>query len=291
MSQYLNDASVVIFDKEVKHSYQAYSATLAGTTSERKGVEASEWKFSKMGKGAATRRTAPSADAQAMNVTHGKVTCTLEDWDANEYTDLFASAATNIDEIKELSKTIAGALGRRDDQLKIDAMIAGTYNATPVEDEKGGLVGTAIGGADTDLNIAKLTLAVQYMDDNEVPTEGRHFLMSPSGKKSLLETTEIASVDYNTVKALVRGEVDTFMGFKFHMIGKRTKEGGLAIASSVRDSFAYHESAIGYANGIDMTTSVDWVPVKKSYLSAGNLKAGAVIRDINGIVKIQTTEA
>ena len=40
-----------------------------------------------------------------------------------------------------------------------------------------------------------------------------------------------------------------------------------------------------------MTTSVDWIAHKKSWLSAGNLKAGAVIRDIDGIVKIQTTEA
>ena len=280
----------VEFDTEVKHSYQTMSATLAGTTTERKGVVGNEYKFRKMGKGQASKRTAPSADAIPMNVDHGFAVCLLQDWDANEYTDIFNAQDVNFDEVKELGQTIAGAIGRRDDQLKIDAMAAGTYNATPVQGTSGGLVGTAIGGADTNLNIAKLTAIAKFMDDNEVPAEGRHLAFSASGKSSLLNTTQVTSSDYNTVQALVRGEINTFMGFTFHMIGIRT-EGGLPKAAAVRDGYAWHESSIGYANGIDMTTSVDWIPTKKSWLSAGNLKANAVIRDIDGIVKYQATEA
>lgn len=290
MSRKLSTVAKVEFDTEVKHAYQTMSATLSGTTTERKGVVGNEYKFRKMGKGQASKRTAPSADAIPMNVDHGFATCLLQDWDANEYTDIFNAQDVNFDEVKELSVTIAGAIGRRDDQLKIDAMAAGTYNATPVQGTSGGLVGTDIGGAGTDLNIAKLTAIGQYMDDNEVPAEGRHLAFSASGKKSLLNSTQVTSSDYNTVKALVNGQIDTFMGFTFHMVGKRT-EGGLPKTGAVRDGFAWHESSIGYANGIDMTTSVDWVPVKKSWLSAGNLKANAVIRDIDGIVKYQTTEA
>lgn len=290
MSKNLSSVAAVQFDTEVKHAYQTMSATLAGTTTERKGVVGSEYKFRKMGKGQATKRTAPSADAVPMNVDHSLVTCTLEDWDANEYTDIFNSAEVNFDEVKELGGTIAGAIGRRDDQLKIDAMAAGTFNATPVVGTSGGLVGTEIGGAGTNLNVAKLRRIKKYMDDNEVPAEGRHITVSPSGLEGLLGETQVTSADYNSVKALVQGDVDTFLGFKFHMIGIRA-EGGLPKAGAVRDGFAWHESAVGYANGIDMTTSIDWIPTKKSWLSAGNLKAAAVIRDIDGVVKYQATEA
>lgn len=290
MSKNLSSVAMTQFDTEVKHAYQTMSATLAGTTTERKGVVGSEYKFRKMGKGQATKRTAPSADAIPMNVDHSLITCTLSDWDANEYTDIFNSAEVNFDEVKELGMTIAGALGRRDDQLKIDAMDGGTYSATPVFGTSGGLVGTDVGGTGTNLNVAKLRRAKKFMDDNEVPSEGRHIVVSPSGLEGLLGETQVTSADYNSVKALVNGDVDTFLGFKFHVIGIRD-EGGLSKTGSVRDCYAYHESAIGYANGIDMTTAVDWIPVKKSWLSAGNLKAGAVIRDINGIVKIQATEA
>lgn len=290
MSRELSSVAKTEFDTEVKHAYQTMSATLAGTTTERKGVVGNEYKFRKMGKGIATERTAPSADAVPMNVDHGFATCVLEDWDANEYTDIFNAQDVNFDEVKELSMTIAGALGRRDDQYKLDAMAAGTFSATPVQGTSGGLVGTDVGAVGSNLNIAKLTKIAQFMDDNEVPAEGRHITFSASGKNSLLNTTQVTSSDYNTVQALVRGDIDTFMGFKFHLIGIRA-EGGLAKAGAVRDGYAWHESAIGYANGIDMTTSVDWIGHKKSWLSAGNLKANAVIRDIDGIVKYQATEA
>ena len=290
MSRTLSDVEKVKFDTEVKLAYQALSAKLAGTTSERKGLDSGEYKFRKLGKGQAQRRTAPSADAIPMNVEHALVSCVLEDWDANEFTDIFNQAAVNFDERKELSATIAGALGRRDDQLKLDAMAAGTFSATPVQGTSGGQVTAAIGGADTNLNIAKLTAIAKFMDDNEVPSEGRHIVFSASGKAALLNTTQVTSSDYNNVKALVQGDVDTFMGFKFHLIGTRT-EGGLAIdGNDVRSGYAWHESAIGYANGIDMTTSVDWIPTKKSWLSAGNLKANAVIRDIDGIVEYLADE-
>lgn len=289
MSKNLSSVAMTQFDTEVKHAYQTMSATLTGTTTERKGVTGSEYKFRKMGKGLATQRTAPSADAIPMNVDHSLVTCTLQDWDANEYTDIFNSAEVNFDEVKELGGTIAGALGRRDDQLKLDAMAAGTYSATPAAGE-GGLVTAAIGGADTNLNVAKLRAIKKLMDDREVPMEGRHIVVSPAGMSGLLSETQVTSADYNSVKALVQGDLDTFLGFKFHVIGTRS-EGGLALgAGDVRTGYAWHESAIGYANGIDMSTTVDWIPTKKSWLSAGNLKANAVIRDNEGIVKYLADE-
>ena len=290
MSKNLSAAASKQFDTEVKHAYQALTARLAGTTTERKGVVGNEYDFRKMGKGLATQRTAPSSDAVPMNVDHALVTCTLTDWEANEYTDIFNSKEVNFDEVRELASTIAGALGRRDDQLKIDAMDGGTYSTTPVQGTSGGQVAVAVGGADTNMNIDKLRAAAKFLDDNEVPEMGRHIVATPSQKAALLAQTQVTSTDYANVKALVNGEIDTFLGFKFHWIGKRD-EGGLTIdGNNVRSCYAWHESAIGYANGMDMTTNVDWIAHKKSWLSAGNLKAGAVIRDIDGIVEILCDE-
>jgi len=290
MSKNLSSVASTQFDTEVKHAYQTLSATLAGTTTERKGVVGDTYDFRKMGKGLATPRTAPSADAVAMDISHNLISCTLTDWDANEYTDIFNAAEVNFDEVKELGMTIAGALGRRDDQLKIDAMVAGTYNTTPVSGTSGGQVAVGTGGANTNLNISKLRAAKKFLDTFEVPQEGRHIAVSPSGISALLASTQVTSADYNSVKALVQGEVDTFLGFKFHVIGDRA-EGGLPIdGNNVRSCYAWHEGAIGYANGIDMTTSVDWIAHKKSWLSAGNLKAGCVIRDNDGVVEIYCDE-
>ena len=288
MSRELSSVAVTQFDTETKHAFQSMGV-LNGTTTERNGVDGNTYKFRKMGKGLAKQRTAPSADAVPMNVDHSLITCTLGDWDAPEYTDIFNAKDVNFDEVKELGMTIAGALGRRDDQIKLDAMAAGTFSATPAATE-GYLVGTAIGGADTNLNVAKLRKIKKFMDGEEVPSEGRHIAVSASGIEGLLGETQVTSADYNSVKALVQGEVDTFLGFKFHVIGDRD-EGGLSITASLRDGYAWQETAIGCAKGIDVTTRVDWSTDKDSWKSTGYLKAGAVIRDIRGVVKYQATEA
>ena len=57
--------------------------------------------------------------------------------------------------------------------------------------------------------------------------------------EDLLESTEVTSADYNTVKALVNGEVDTFMGFKFVHCERLPVDG-----SSRRRVIAYAKSGL-----------------------------------------------
>jgi hypothetical protein len=79
------------------------------------------------------------------------------------------------------------------------------------------------------------------------------------------------------------------MGFKWHVIETRS-EGGLDLASSVREGFAYHKSAMGLAVGIDIKTEVNYVPQKTSWLCNGVMKAGSVARDAAGIVDVYWQE-
>ncbi len=60
-------------------------------------------------------------------------------------------------------------------------------------------------------------------------------------------------------------------------------------AGDVRDGYAWHESAIGYANAL-MRTEVNYIPTKTSWLASGLLKAGAVVRNANGVVRVQMDE-
>lgn len=291
MSQYLNKIAVTQFDTMTKQDYQSMGV-LRGCFRQRTGVVGEKVTFNRMGKGLANQRTAPSSDVIAMNVDHNKVDCSLADWEASEYTDIFKQKEVIPDEISELSMTIKGAIGRRRDQIAINALSAGTYNSTT----DGGLVLTSVGGAASGMNIDKLLAIKEWMDDNEVPDDGRYIMMNPNGFKSLLGETKVTSTDFNTVQALVRGEINTYLGFTFVRIGKR-EEGGLPhngagtypTTGDVVDGFAWHKDAVGEAIGIEMQTSVDWVASKKSYLSSGDFKGGAVIIDPVGTVKVQYT--
>lgn len=94
------------------------------------------------------------------------------------------------------------------------------------------------------------------------------------------------SSDYQTVKALVSGDINTLQGFNIVVLDDRS-EGGLTVASNTVDSFFFARDAVGLAIGMDMKTSVDWIADRTSWLSNGCLKAGSVVRDSSGVVKVE----
>lgn len=279
MAQGISSAFVTLFDAEVKQAYQG-QRLLSGLVRERQNVEGSTVKFPKIGKGSATLRV-PQTDVTPLNISYSQVTATMSDYNAAEYSDIFHQVKVNFDERRELVQVVSGSIGRRMDQLVLDALAASSTSLTVSND---------IGGTDTNLNLTKLRTAKRYLDKNNVPADGRCFLVSAAGLESLLGETAITSSDFNSVKALVNGEIDTFLGFKFTMIGDRS-EGGLAIDASLdRVCFAYHRDAVGFGIGMNMKTEINYVPEKTSYLVNGMFSAGAVAIDDEGIVKITCRE-
>lgn len=273
MSINLSAAAQQQFDDDVKHAFQT-AGSLRNTVTIRNNVVGDIYKFRKMGKGLANQK-ATSADVTPMDISHSLINCTLGNWNAPEYTDIFDAAEVNFDEQTELAETIAGALGRRLDQLIIDAMTA----ATPA--------GTAAASAGLDL--ATLTEASKLLNDKGVPSGDRHIAISAAGLNDLLNVSQITSADHNSVRALMSGDINTFMGFQFHVIETRV-EGGLPLATGTRTGYAWHSSAVGLAIGIDVKTEVNYVAQKTSWLANGVMKAGAVARDGDGIVDVTYTE-
>jgi len=280
MSIALSNAFVTLFDAEVKQAYQG-KAQLVGAVRQRRGVEGSTVKFPKVGRGVATPRIGQT-DVTPLNVGFSNVTLTLEDWIAAEYSDIFSQQKVNFDERSELVQVLGNAIGRRQDQLVLAALAAsGTSLA----------VGNDVGGTDTNMNVAKLRQAKGLMDKNNVPPMDRHIIIHSNGLQSLLAETAVTSSDFNTVKALVNGELNTFLGFQFHVIGDRD-EGGLTIDGSLdRTCFAFHKDAIGYGEGIAPKTEINYVPEKTSFLVSSMFSAGATAIDAEGIVSIVARES
>ena len=279
MAVSISNAFVTLFDSEVKQAYQG-QRLLAGVTRERNGVEGSTVKFPKIGKGSATIRV-PQTDVTPLNVTYSQVTATMEDYIAAEYSDIFNQQKVNFNERQELVQVVAGAIARRMDQVVLDALAATSTTA----------ILNDVGGTDTDLNVAKLRAAKKTLDAKNVPAEGRTILVHANNLSSLLSETGVTSSDFNSVKALVTGDIDTFLGFKFITLGDRD-EGGLAIdGSSDRTIFAFHRDAVGLGIGMGQQSRVDYIPEKTSFLVASMFSAGAVAIDDEGIIPITCRES
>ena len=277
MAQNVTTAVVTLFESEVKQAYQS-EALLRGTMRSRTGVQGNTVKFPKIGKGVATPRI-NQTDVTPLNVTYSQVTATMSDFIAAEYSDIFHQTHINFDERRELVQVVAKAISRRMDQICIDALDAASSPST---------VATSIGGAGTNMNIEKLRAAAKAMNENNVPAEGRYLLMHASQLDALLGETEVTSSDFATVKALVRGEVSSFMGFEILTMGDRD-EGGIP-KPSTRTCFAWHRDSMGYAESMAQKSEVNYIPEKTSFLVSSMFSAGAVAIDDEGIVKISCTE-
>ena len=277
MAQNVTTAFVDLFDSEVKQAYQAESL-LRGTMRTRTGVAGNTVKFPTIGKGVATLRV-PQTDVTPLNVTYGRVTATMEDYIAAEYSDIFQQSHINFDERSELVQVVSKSIARRMDQIMIDALNAATGTST---------VATTVGGAGTNMNIEKLRATAKALNEKNVPAEGRRLLMHASQLDALLGETEITSQDFAAVKALVQGEINTFMGFTILTMGDRD-EGGIP-KPSTRTCFAWHQDSMGYAESMSQKTEVNYVPEKTSFLVSSMFSAGAIAIDGEGIVKISCTE-
>ena len=104
------------------------------------------------------------------------------------------------------------------------------------------------------LTIAKLLDAKKKMDLADVdPSLPRYVVCGATQISDLLNTTEIKNSDFNTVKALAQGQVDSFLGFKFIMSNRLSFD-----ASNTDDRlvFAFTKDAIKLAIGKDVTARI-----------------------------------
>lgn len=272
MSINLSSVAREEFDSIVKHAYQGMSV-LRPCVTIRNNVVGDTVTFRRMGKGLAKQKASQDM-VVPMDVGHTNVTATLQNWHASEFTDIFDDVEVNFDEMRELATTVAGACGRRLDQIIIDTLDAGTPDASDI----------AAGAAN--LTVAKMIDAQVALRDQGVPNSDLAAVIEANGLGGLLNDEKATSADYMAIKALVQGDLNSFCGFTIKVIESRD-EGGLTEAANIVDSWFFHKDAVGLGIGIDFSTEMSYQELYTSYLVTGKLKAGAAIRDNGGFVKVQ----
>ena len=282
MSTNLSPAFVQLFEAEVHQAYQA-SAVLRGAARMRTGVIGDAVKFPKVGKGQASIRV-PQSDVVPINASFSSVSVSLADYVASEYSDIFNQQKVNFDERRELAQVVGNAIGRREDQILIDALQAASAGTTVAKN-----VVTSGSAANSNLNVGKIIAAKKGLDAANVPMTDRHFVIHANNLAGLLSDERAISSDFQTLQALVQGSINTMMGFTFHIVGDRD-EGGLPLASSDRTCFAFHRSALGCAVGIAPKTEINYIPEKTSFLVTSMLSMGAAAIDVTGIVDVVCAE-
>jgi hypothetical protein len=155
----------------------------------------------------------------------------------------------NVDKARQLVDPANGTveamqfgIRRGRDQFIWAAGLGAAREGQTLENSVAFPAGQKIAHGGTGLTIAKLRAASKLLDNGEVEGE-RFWAGGASDKDNLLATTEATSSDYNTVKALVNGEINTFLGFTFKWFAdKRVPKD----ASGYRRNMAWVKPAIWY---------------------------------------------
>lgn len=149
------------------------------------------------------------------------------------------------------------------------------------------------------MTIDKLLAAKEIIDDGadtdpDDPDGGRVFICTARQITDLLKTTEVKSADYNTVKALAAGQIDTFCGFKFIRIKRlpTVNEAGAAVAATaannIRRCVAFVKGAVQF-NESGYRSYMDKIPEKQHKIQVrATARLGAVRKESALVVRVDS---
>jgi hypothetical protein len=283
MANTITKAFVQQFQDNLIHLAQQKGSRLRGSINEQ-SVTGEKFHFERLGTVAAVAKTTRHTNTPVLDVPHSRRTATMSDYHWADLIDNEDKVRMLVTPESHYARSGANSMARAIDELIITAA---TGNATDGDGSTVALPsGQKIAHGSTGLTLAKLITIKEILDGNDVDPDDERFLVLGSKQISdLLNTTEIKSSDYNSVKALVQGDIDTFMGFKF------LRSERLALASTTRTCFAFTKSAMGLGIGSDVKTSID-IRYDKSlahqvYLS---FVAGATRIQDECVVQVDCTE-
>ena len=211
--------------------------------------------YEQIGATAAVERTSRHADTPRVDTPHARRAVTMATFEWADLIDQADKVRMLIDPTSSYSMSAVMAMNRSRDDAMIEAALGtartgknGTTNIVLPSSQK--IV--AATGSTTGLNIEKLRVAAEILNGNDVDPDIRRYMAITSKQLTdLLSETEVTSADFATVKALVRGEVNEFMGFTFVRTERLTVDG-----SSDRQIIAWAEDGLLMAQGNNNITRI-----------------------------------
>lgn len=221
-----------------------------------------EWSMSvKGGRNVATPNNDPNL---------GRRMGTMVDYHDNRMLDRGDELRTISDPRSAYTLAAAQALGRKIDNVIITAALATAYSgetgSTSVTN------GNIILATAASLTVTRILAVKNQLDNADVDPEDRYFVVTPTLLNYLLDVTEATSADYNSVKALVRGEIDTWLGFKWITTTQLA-----AVSASTLLGIAYQKYGICLAMGdAPMVRTTERADLSYSWQVYYELNIGAV---------------
>ena len=202
------------------------------------------------------KRTSRHGDSPLVSTPHDRRRVNLDSEEWGDLVDNADKVRTLIDPTNPYARNMSWAFGRAKDDHIINAMFSdaqtGEEGGTTVSFPAANQVAVNFGGANSGLTVEKLREARRLLLAGEVDEDEPMFCaVTAKQMDNLLGETEVTSSDFNTVKALVQGDINTFLGFKFIRIERL-----LTDSNAYRRVPIWAKSGVGLGVGKDMTSEI-----------------------------------
>ena len=255
MSSQITTSFVEQYKNNVQLLSQSMGSKLRGAV-DVETIQANNAFFEQIGATAAIKRTSRHGDTPQIDTPHARRRVSLEDYEWADLIDTTDKVRMLIDPTSSYAKAAAAAMGRAMDDVIITAL--GGSAQTGVSGATATVLPAAqkpFSSSQSDgMTVAKLLTAKKLMDAADVdPSIKRYVVVSPTQIQDLLNTTEVKSSDFNTVKALAQGSINSFLGFDFIMSNRLKLD---ATNADDRLCYAFTQDAIKLAIGKDVMAKI-----------------------------------
>jgi hypothetical protein len=294
MSFTITENMVMQFSNNFRVLYQQQQARLRPWCQIEAGIVGQSKSVERMGRAEAYDITSRHSDTKFVEVPHSRRWIDLVDKGWAELIDKLDKVRLLADPTNGYAKLAMAALNRQIDDAILNAA-RGNARTNVGLSVLPSTQKIAVGGFN--LTLAKLLTAKEILDSNEVdddasmamdgqsPNEqtARVIVVNAKMLTNLYGTTEIKSVDYNSVKALAQGQIDTFLGFKFVRSERVAKDATATTGYAV----AWSRSCVALGIGQEINTSVDKRPDKNNAWQVfADMSIGATRLEDEGVVEI-----
>lgn len=252
MSTQITTAFVNQFSANVQMLSQQMGSLLRNAV-DTESVNGEKAFFDQVGQAAAVLRTSRHQDTPLVETPHTRRMVTMADYEYADLIDDSDKVRLLVDPTSTYSRAAAAAMGRAMDDVIITAALGSSQTGKDGSTTTALPAGQKIAHGSAGLTIAKLVSAKELLDAASVdPSIQRHIVVSPKQISDLLNNTTVTSADFNTVKALAQGEINSFVGFNFIVSNRLTTD-----ANSNRQVIAFAQDGLKLAVGKEPAARID----------------------------------
>jgi len=252
MSTQITTAFVQQFSANIQMLSQQKGSLLRNAV-DSESVNGEKAFFDQVGAAAAVLRTSRHADTPLVETPHSRRMVTMADYEYADLIDDQDKVRLLADPTSTYSQAAAAAMGRAMDDVIITAALGTATTGKDGSTSTTLPAGQKVAHGSAGLTIAKLLSAKETLDANSVdPSITRHIIVSPKQISDLLNNTTVTSSDFNTVKALATGDLNSFVGFNFIVSNRLNTD-----SNSDRQVIAFASDGIKLAIGKEPSARID----------------------------------